>query len=540
MRFTGSLIYATAYVGTAILIFKLDGTLKQYINTYSTSYRRSTIMFLNDDYLITGFSTSSTYNPTIYEYSDPSWNKITSIGNMLPIGDLTPVNTTSPRYGNFYAQYNNDFVFSQTYVDQGNGASTSQYGAIYYLKRSSQPISTIDTSRMEVNNIITKSINIVGGEIVLKNEDGTKLPASRLINSVDDFSCNTIEFNSLEEFNPKLLSTLQSNIATGYYNSLGNMRTDAMKLYGKFAIFGMENANYSRAHTEGSTTYYTGSYGAVVIMKKNANSWELHQTLSPFFGSNAFNNSQNTNNQTDFHGCDFGRAVEINKNYIVVGTSGDKGGIRIFKKTTNDIFLPLRTDVHVNIGTGTSSNSLVVGQLNVSPFKGYGDNITWNWRGGSNDAIGHTSHTNSMVITDDNIIIVSENSSYLFAFYNNKKLLSDGTDSENTLEPYKWDMISIDISDLNTDTFKIGKIIHYGNSIVFCNAHNSLNQADKGFLYRYSYTVDSFGKPTFTYEQTFTMLSGLGFSLTQNDDYVFLANPLYTNNGYRIHFYKKK
>ena len=229
--------------------------------------------------------------------------------------------------------------------------------------------------------------------------------------------------------------------------------------------------------------------------------------------SQPFNESNHHGNNRDgWQGGDFGRAVDMNDNYIVVGaTAGNKGGIRIFKKNSDGFFIPLNQN-HFNHGSGTTTSSLVEGASNgYNLMKGYGENVKWTWRG-DNNAYKYQV-VNTMAITEDNLIIVSESNGntsdiHLFVFYIDKSKPATNPVS-GISEPGKWDLIRIDTSDLETNTQRIGKIIHYGNSIVFCSS-NGLTTDDNSFLYRYSYTVDSNGKPTFTYEQTFIEWGGVG------------------------------
>ena len=95
-------------------------------------------MFVSDDYLITGYQASTNeYSPTIYKYSDPSWNKIDYLYDILPI-NLTQFSTSS-RYAEYAAAYhNNEILFGQTHVDRNGSYSTSAYGAVYYFKLSIQ------------------------------------------------------------------------------------------------------------------------------------------------------------------------------------------------------------------------------------------------------------------------------------------------------------------------------------------------------------------------------------------------------------------
>ena len=116
-------------------------------------------MFVSDDYLITGYPPSSTLQdgkPTIYKYSDPSWNKIDYLDDILPI-NLTQ-SSTSSRYARYATAYhNNEILFGQTYVDRNGTHSTSYYGAVYYFKLSNTKVGNV-TTNMEVPKIITKSI----------------------------------------------------------------------------------------------------------------------------------------------------------------------------------------------------------------------------------------------------------------------------------------------------------------------------------------------------------------------------------------------
>ena len=529
IRMTSDSIITTERSGFSLQIFNYDGTLKQHFNTNSSDLKRNSIMFASTEYIITGESADSEYNPTLYKYSDPSWNTVSNVADFLPI-NLEP-NNASSRYGKFSAQYNNDLVFSQTFVD-GTG---NQHGALYSLKYSTDEVSYINTKSFEGENLITKSIKFIDNEIPLQNQDGTKIPASKLINIDDDISCNLITVKNLEEFDPKLIFT-HTNTVPGYSN-LGNTKDESIKLYKNFALLGFQDAQYS--NSQGGIVR-TGNYGAVVIMKKNGVKWERHQTLTPFLGTSAFNTSTNTNNQTNFHNGEFGRTVDMNDNYIVAGFVGNndgKGGIKLYKKNSNGLFFPVDSS-YFNYGTGTTSSSLVIGQSDADAMKGYGNNANWTWRDGNNSDV--VSVKNTLAITEDNLIIVSESNGtttdiHMFVFYINKNVSTTG------LEDYKWDLIRIDTSDLDSNTGRIGKIIHYGNSIVFCSANGNTND-NYSFLYRYSYTVDSNGKPTFTYEQTFTEWGGVGFALTQNDDFVFLASPIYeinTSQNSQLHIYEK-
>ena len=532
-----SQVIATGGGGQGLNIFNLSGERTQYFDTSITLLRRQIIMFVSDDYLITGYPPSTNeYSPTIYKYSDPSWNKIDYLNDILPI-NLTQSSTAS-RYAQYAAAYhNNEILFGQTCVDRNGTNSTFAYGAVYYFKLSNTSVGNVSTD-MEVPKIITKSIMFMDDEIPLQNKDGTKLSASKLINIDDDISCNTIT-KAVYEFEPQLLYT-QPNTATGY-NSLTNTKGESIKLYKEYAIFGFEEANW-HYQINNSGTYYGGQYGAVILMKKNGLKWVTHQTLTPFLGSSSFNDSNYSgSNRPSWHNGDFGRAVDMNDNYIVVGaTGGDKGGIRIFKKNSDGFFIPLNHN-HFNYGSGTTTSSLVLGsESSYNLMKGYGENVTWTWRG-NNNAYKHAV-VNTMAITEDNLIIVSESNGttsdiHLFVFYIDKsKPVTDPVSGIS--EPGKWDLIRIDTSDLETNTQRIGKIIHYGNSIVFCSSNGFTND-NNSFLYRYSYTVDSNGKPTFTYEQTFIEWGGVGFALTQNDDFVFLANPYYNNNHSQLHIYEK-
>ena len=186
-----SQVIATGHGGQSLNIFNFSGERTQFFNTLDMSLRREVIMFISDDYLVTGFNPGSNeYSPTIYKYSDPSWNKIDYLNDILPI-NLTQ-SSTSSRYARYATAYhNNEILFGQTYVDRPGTYSTSYYGAVYYFKLSNTSVGHVSTD-MEAPKILTKSIMFVDDEIPLQNKDGTKLSASKLINIDDDISCNTI------------------------------------------------------------------------------------------------------------------------------------------------------------------------------------------------------------------------------------------------------------------------------------------------------------------------------------------------------------
>ena len=189
IRMTSDSIITILQSGRSLQIFNYDGTLKQHFETNDNNLIRNSIMFASDEYIITGEQTNSEYNPTLYKYSDPSWNTVSNVGDFLPIGNLEVYNDS--RYGKFSAQYNNDLVFGQTYVDAtGTG---SEHGALYSLKLTTDTVSYINTKSLEGENILTKSIKFIDDEIPLQNQDGTKLSASKLINMDDDISCNAID-----------------------------------------------------------------------------------------------------------------------------------------------------------------------------------------------------------------------------------------------------------------------------------------------------------------------------------------------------------
>ncbi len=196
IRMTSDSIITILQSGRSLQIFNYDGTLKQHIETNDNTLIRNSIMFASDEYIITGEQTNSEYNPTLYKYSDPSWNTVSNVGDFLPIGNLEVYNDS--RYGKFSAQYNNDLVFGQTHVDAtGTG---SEHGALYSLKLTTDTVSYINTKSLEGENILTKSIKFIGDEIPLQNQDGTKLSASKLIYIDDDISCNSITVNGGSTF----------------------------------------------------------------------------------------------------------------------------------------------------------------------------------------------------------------------------------------------------------------------------------------------------------------------------------------------------
>ena len=543
-----SQIIAISNGGKGVSIFDLTGVRKQYFYTGSTNLIRRSIMLVSNDYMITGSQTDHNYLPTIYQYSDPSWNKIDYLRPALP-ANLTR-SSIYMGYGFFAGAYqNNELIFAQTRVD-ANGSETL-FGGIYHFKLSNETVGVVSTD-MEAQKVITNSLTFTGDEIPLQNLDGTKVSASKLINIDDDISCNSFTIKSVAEFDPALVYT--ANVATGY-NTLGGIADECIKLYKKYAVFGFENATWNYPNASNGQNY-VGNYGAVILMKKNSLKWEKHQTLTPFQGSDSFNRSGfQMNNVAPYHNGNFGRTVVMNDNYMVVGATGgttDKGGIRIFKKNSNDFFIPL-TYNHFNYGTGTTTSSLVktAGSYSFDLMKGYGENVQWTWRGGNNSDT--TSIKNTMAITEDNLIIVSESNGttsdiHLFVFYINKSIPVTSPVS-GVSEEGKWDLIRIDTSNLASHTQRVGKIIHYGNSIVFCSANNHQSSSNGSILHRYSYTVDSDGKPTFTYRQQLQSAGGAGSALTQNDNFVFLSNPNIPDDGgndahpggndSELHIYKK-
>ena len=98
-----SQIIAISNNGKGVSIFDLTGVRKQYFYTASTNLIRRSIMLVSNDYIITGSQTDHNYFPTIYKYSDPSWNKIYYLKPPLP-ANLTR-SSIYMQYGLFAGAY---------------------------------------------------------------------------------------------------------------------------------------------------------------------------------------------------------------------------------------------------------------------------------------------------------------------------------------------------------------------------------------------------------------------------------------------------
>ena len=104
-----SQVIATGGGGAGLNIFNLSGERTQYFDTNPTLLRRQIIMFVSDDYLITGYPPSTNeYSPTIYKNHSTYRNKIDYLDDILPI-NLTQFPTAS-RYARYAAAYHNNEI----------------------------------------------------------------------------------------------------------------------------------------------------------------------------------------------------------------------------------------------------------------------------------------------------------------------------------------------------------------------------------------------------------------------------------------------
>ena len=501
-------IVAIGVNGRSINIFDLNGVRKQFI-ILSTLDRRYYITYLSDKYLITGYEhNTSNYAPILYKYSDPSWNKVLSVGEFLPSSTLEK--TTNSRYGLMSAYHNNEIVLSQTYTDADPVSVAYNLGAIMNYKLSTDEVGVVSQDKMEVNEVVTKSFTIFDNEQLFKDKYDNKLPASKFINGTDDISINTIEFSDIHDIIPVKMGGYNDSVKNNSSTNLSQgIQGDCLSMFKDKIVIGYPNANYYIS----SNNTTPSNNGFVVYYEKVGMNWEKKQEILP---------SYNGYNADNFY---FGKDTAINDNYLVIASSpnisGLKGGIRIYKKNAEGLWSASGIEYNSVTLSNASMGDMYSNSSGVKILEHSTQNSDYVWRFMLNGLKRENLH-----ITYDNIILLASYSNVtsakkIYVFYLNTDI-------------NKWDVTEL----IETDYLSTGS---FGYSMASLNNEKTLfvgvpgvstsqnNNSTKGKILRYTYTIDSSGKPTFTLAQTIEpqfLGDQIGNNIAVKNNWLIIGSPL--------------